>query len=156
MGKVKVGDRVPFFSLPNQDGRMVDLSDYIGKPIVVFFYPKDETPGCIKETCAFRDSHDQFIEAGVTVFGISADTIDSHKSFKLKYKLPYDLLSDENNKVRKTFGVSADLFGLIPGRVTYIIDNHGIVRRIFNNQLNFKKHVDESLKMIELFTQLNT
>lgn len=156
MGKVKVGDNVPFFRLLNQDGKLVDLSVYIGKPIVVFFYPKDETPGCIKEACAFRDSHDQFIAAGANVFGISADSVDSHKSFKLKFNLPYDLLSDENNKVRKTFGVSADLFGLIPGRVTYIIDDQGIVRHIFNNQLNFKKHVDESLKILESFTPVTS
>ena len=154
MGKVKIGQKIPLFKLLNQDGKLVDIANYVGKPIVIYFYPKDDTPGCTKEACTFRDGYERFSHAGVHVFGISADSVESHKSFGQKYSLPYDLLSDKNNKVRNLFGVPADLFGFIPGRVTYVVDNDGIVRHIINNQLNPVKHVEESLQEIEKFGQL--
>lgn len=148
MNKLKVGDKVPYFKLLNQNGKLVDIEAHLGSPIVLFFYPKDDTPGCTKEVCAFRDEHIRFAEAGTTVFGISGDSVKSHNSFKSKFNLPYDLLADEDNKIRKAFGVPSNLFGFIPGRVTYIIDDQGIIRHIFNDQLNSEKHVQESLKII--------
>lgn len=149
MKKIKIGDRIPDFSLYNQDGKLMNMHELIGHPMVIYFYPKDDTPGCTREACAFRDDFHQFTELDVTVFGISNDSIASHKQFKEKYKLPFDLLADDENKVRKTFGVPADLFGLIAGRGTYVIDGQGVVRHVFNNQFNFKKHVSEAIKVIK-------
>ncbi len=151
MGKVKKGDRLPDFKLFNQDGKLIEIAAYKGKPMVVYFYPKDDTIGCTREACGFRDDYHLFSKAGAIVFGISADTVDSHKKFRAKYRLPFDLLSDPDNKVRNIFGVPADLFGLIPGRVTYICDSKGIVRHIFNSQMNAKKHVEESLRILSSF-----
>ena len=147
--KVRIGDRVPDFRLLNQDGQLIDIRSQLGKPIIIYFYPKDNTIGCTKEACAFRDDYHQFSKAGVKVFGISADTVESHRKFRIKYRLPFDLLSDENNKVRNAFGVQADLFGLIPGRVTYVIDGNGVIRHTYNNQMNATKHVDESLRILK-------
>jgi len=149
MKKIEIGDRVPNFSLLNQEGKLINIRKFIGKPLVIYFYPKDDTPGCTREACAFRDHHHQFTDLGVTVFGISDDSVSSHKKFKQKYLLPFDLLSDEGNIVRKTFGVTPDLLGLIPGRSTYVIDNQGVVCQIINNQINFKKHVSESIQIIK-------
>ena len=127
MAAIKVGDRVPDFSLPSQTGTTVNISDLIGKKfLVIYFYPKDDTPGCTAESCAFRDSYEVFTDAGAEVIGISADSPQSHQQFAQKYNLPFTLLSDSNNRVRKLFGVPATLF-VLPGRVTYIIDKEGIV-----------------------------
>lgn len=151
MKNIKIGDKLPNFKLFNQDGKLIYIANYLGNPIVIYFYPKDDTIGCTKEACSFRDEYHRFSDAGVSVFGISADTVESHKKFKSKYRLPFDLLSDEDNKVRKTFGVPSDLFGIIPGRVTYIADSQGIVRHIYNNQMNAKKHIEESLRILDTF-----
>ena len=145
---VQVGDRAPVFTLPNQSGTLVNLTDLLGqKPIVLYFYPKDDTPGCTAESCAFRDSYEIFQEAGAEVIGISADTPASHQQFASKYRLPFTLLSDTDNRVRKLYGVPATLF-ILPGRVTYVIDQEGIVRHIFDSQLDFKAHVQESLSVL--------
>ncbi len=149
MKRVEVGDKVPHFRLYNQDGKIIDITHYIGKPMVIYFYPKDNTPGCTKEACGFRDEYHRFSKAGIRVFGISEDSVESHKKFKSKYRLPFDLLSDKNNQVRKAFGVEPDLFGLIPGRVTFVIDRHGIVRLIIDNQLNINKHIESALKAVD-------
>ncbi len=145
---VQVGDRAPVFTLPNQSGTLVNLTDLLGqKPIVLYFYPKDDTPGCTAESCAFRDSYEIFQEAGAEVIGISADTPASHQQFASKYRLPFTLFSDTDNRVRKLYGVPATLF-VLPGRVTYVIDREGIVRHIFDSQLDFKAHVQESLSAL--------
>ncbi|HUU76829.1 MAG TPA: peroxiredoxin [candidate division Zixibacteria bacterium] len=147
--KVKVGDKAPLFSLRKESGEEVKLVDFIGKKnIVLYFYPKDYTAGCTAEACSFRDRYELFVKAGAEVIGISGDSIESHSEFSTTYNLQFILLSDEDNKVRKLFGVGSTL-GIIPGRVTYIIDKNGIVRHIFSSQFNPKKHVDESLKILD-------
>jgi len=151
MAAIKVGDRVPNFSLPSQTGTTFNIGDLIGKKsLVIYFYPKDDTPGCTAESCAFRDSYEVFTDAGAEVIGISADSPQSHQQFAQKYNLPFTLLSDSDNRVRKLFGVPSTLF-VLPGRVTYIIDQEGIVRHIFDSMLDFKAHVTESLNTIKSF-----
>jgi peroxiredoxin Q/BCP len=145
---VKVGDTAPDFTLPSQSGASVKLSDFRGKSVVLYFYPKDDTPGCTKESCAFRDQYEVFTNAGAEVIGVSADSPESHQRFATKYQLPFTLLSDTGNQVRKLYGVPATL-GLLPGRVTYIIDQQGVVQHIFNSQFNFQGHVDEALKTLQ-------
>lgn len=115
---------------------------------MLFFYPKDDTPGCTKEACAFRDAYADFVELGCEVFGISSDAAPAHEAFQQKYKLPYPLLSDTQKKVRQQFGVPSSLFGLIPGRVTYVIDLDGKVAGIFNSQTNPVGHITEALKVV--------
>jgi peroxiredoxin Q/BCP len=149
MISVKVGDRAPDFSLPSQSGKIVSLGDFLSKKsVVLYFYPKDDTPGCTAESCAFRDRYEVFQEAGAEVIGISADSPDSHQRFAAKYQLPFTLLSDTNNQVRKSYGVPATLF-VLPGRVTYVIDKQGIIRHIFDSQFDFKAHVEEALKTLQ-------
>jgi peroxiredoxin Q/BCP len=147
---IKIGDTCPTFQLYNQNRDLIDLNAFIGvQTLVIFFYPKDETPGCTKEVCTFRDNMDAFIEAGAAVFGISSDTVDKHEQFHQKFNLNFHLLSDQKQEVRKTFGVPSNLFGLIPGRVTYIIDKSGKVRGVFNSQTNPAKHVAEALNCLK-------
>ena len=147
--KVKVGEPAPLFSLPNEAGEEVKLEDYIGKKsIVLYFYPKDYTGGCTAQACSFRDRYELFLKAGAEVIGISADSSESHTEFSASYKLPFVLLSDEKNEVRKLYNVGSTL-GIIPGRVTYIIDKQGIIQHIFSSQFNPKKHIDEALKILE-------
>ncbi len=145
---VRVGDRAPDFTLTSQTGAPVSLSDFHGKQaVVLYFYPKDDTPGCTAESCAFRDSYEVFKEVGAEVIGISGDSPESHRQFANKYTLPFTLVSDTGNKVRQQYGVPATLW-VLPGRVTYVIDKAGIVRHIFDSQLNFSAHVDEALKTL--------
>ncbi|WP_315791660.1 peroxiredoxin [Fischerella sp. JS2] len=146
---VKVGDIAPDFTLPSQSGSLVSISNYRGqKCVVLYFYPKDDTPGCTAESCAFRDQYEVFQDAGAEVIGISGDSPESHQKFAHKHQLPFILLSDTSNQVRKLYGVPATL-GLLPGRVTYVIDQDGVVRHIFNSQFNFKGHVEEALKTLQ-------
>lgn len=146
---LKVGDVAPDFTLKSQDGSEVSLSDFRGKKdVVVYFYPKDDTPGCTKEACAFRDRHQVFQDVGAEVIGISDDSPQSHKQFAAKYNLPFTLLSDTGSKVRKLYGVPATLW-ILPGRVTYVIDKEGVVRHIFDSMLNFDAHVEEAMKTLE-------
>ena len=149
---VKVGDKAPDFTLPSQMGDNVTLSEFICKKnIVLYFYPKDESPGCTKEACSFRDSYEELTRLGAEVLGVSGQSVESHKSFATHYGLPFILLSDEDNTVRKLYGVPSTL-GIIPGRVTYIIDKQGVVRSIFSSQTQATKHVQEAtdaLKQIE-------
>jgi peroxiredoxin Q/BCP len=148
-GKIKVGDMAPDFTLPDQTGSLTSLKDFIGKKtIVLYFYPKDFSRGCTAEACAFRDSYDVFVEAGAQVIGISSQSVDSHNRFVMLNKLPFILLSDESGKVRELYGVPSNL-GILPGRVTYIIDKKGIVRHVFSSQLNATKHVEEALRIVK-------
>ena len=146
---VKVGDRAPDFTLPSLTGEPVSLETFLGKKnIVLYFYPKDNTPGCTTEACSFRDSYEVFQEAGAEVIGISSDSEKSHQQFAKQYRLPFILLSDLGGVVRKFYGVPAT-FGLLPGRVTYIIDKQGIVRHIFSSQFAPQMHVAEALKVLK-------
>ncbi|XP_026431322.1 peroxiredoxin Q, chloroplastic-like [Papaver somniferum] len=147
--KVNKGSVPPAFTLKDQDNKPVSLSKFKGKPVVLYFYPADETPGCTKQACAFRDSYEKFKKAGAQVVGISGDSPDSHKAFAKKFRLPYTLLSDEGNKIRKEWGVPSDLFGTLPGRQTYVLDKNLTVQYIYNNQFQPEKHIDETLKILQ-------
>jgi peroxiredoxin Q/BCP len=144
-----IGDRVPAFALPDQGGTLVSLDTFLGRgPVVVFFYPKDDSPGCTVEACRFRDLNPEFIAAGATVVGISVDDPASHRAFVEKHQLGYTLLSDVDGKVRGLFGVGKQLLGLVDGRVTFILDKDGVVRHRFDSMLRVKRHVDEALGIV--------
>ncbi len=146
---VQVGQLAPDFSLTNQAGETVILSSFRGqKAVVLYFYPKDDTPGCTVESCSFRDSYEDFQQIGAEVIGVSSDSPSSHQQFASKYKLPFTLVSDADGKVRREYGVPSTL-GLLPGRVTYVIDQAGVVRHIFNSQFNPKAHVAEAKKVLQ-------
>ena len=151
--RVSVGSKAPDFTLPSQSGEMVNLKDFLGqKPVVLFFYPKDDTPGCTKEVCAIRDDCEEFGKLDAEVVGISSDSVESHRRFASKHDLPFTLLSDEGGKVRRLYGVP-NPFGLFPGRVTYIIDEEGVVRHVFSSQLGVERHVEEALKALQSINQ---
>jgi peroxiredoxin Q/BCP len=146
---VKVGDTAPDFSLPAANGGIVSLKDFRGqKAVVLYFYPKDDTPGCTAESCAFRDQYEVFKAAGAEVIGVSGDSAESHQRFAAKYNLPFTLLSDKGDQLRKLYGATA-AFGLFPGRVTYVIDKTGVVRYVFDSMFNFTGHVEEALKTLQ-------
>jgi thioredoxin-dependent peroxiredoxin len=148
-GQIKVGDRMPDFSLPDKNGTIVHIKDYLGtKTLVIYFYPKDETKGCTSEACTFRDDYNAFVSNNSEVIGISADSPASHKKFAANHNLPFILLSDEKNEVRSLFGVPGSMFGLLPGRVTYVVDKQGIVKLVFNSQTHFDEHSKEALQII--------
>lgn len=148
MSSVSVGEEAPPFRLRNQDGTPVSLADFRGKKaVVLYFYPKDETPGCTREACTFRDSYEAFVEAGAEVLGISGDSVSSHKGFAEHHRLPFTLLADEGNEVRKAYGVPSTMW-ILPGRVTYVIDKQSVVRHVFNSQLQAAKHVEEALEVV--------
>lgn len=147
---MKIGDKVPAFQLPDQDGNVFKLDDALGKgPLVFFFYPKDETPVCTAEACSFRDANDDFVKAGATVFGVSSDDVASHKKFADKHKLNYRLLADVGGKVREQLGVPRSFFGLKDGRVTYVVDKGGVVRMVHEAALSAQAHVDQAIGIIK-------
>jgi peroxiredoxin Q/BCP len=136
------------FSLTDQDGNLLKISNYLGKKkLVIFFYPQDGSLNCTREACYFRDLSDVFDEADAIVIGISSQSVESHKEFAEKNRLKYTLLSDNGNIVRKLFGVPSRVFGLIPGRVTYVADRSGKVVYIFDSQTETQRHADEALKI---------
>ena len=148
MGKIQIGDIIPHFSLPDQEGTVIDLNTIIGrKKLVIFFYPEDGSLNCTREACYFRDLSDVFEEADAVIIGISGQSVESHKEFAEKNRLKYTLLSDSGNHVRKLFGVPGRMFGLIPGRVTYVADKSGKVVYIFDSQTETQRHADEALKI---------
>ena len=147
--RIEVGDIAPDFALPNSSGVAQKLSDFQGKSeVVLFFYPKDDSPACRAEACAFRDSYDEFQKVGAEVIGISAGTSESQDRFTTKRKLPYRLVSDQEGTLQRLYKVPKT-FGFIPGRVTYVIDRQGIVRHIFNSQFRPAKHVEEALEVLK-------
>jgi len=147
--ELKTGDFAPDFTLKDQYGELVKLSDFRHKKnLVVYFYPKDETSGCTAQACAFRDQYLDFQEAGAEVIGISSDSTSSHVKFASKHKLPFILLSDEGGKVRKLYGVP-NTFMLIPGRVSFVVDMNGVIRYVFNSQFNATGHIEKTLDILK-------
>lgn len=146
---LKPGDRVPEFTLPDQDGKPTSLRELLSEGcLVLYFYPRDDTPGCTAEACGFRDDHDEFVRAGATVVGVSSDGVVSHRRFREKHRLPFRLLSDGDGELRRRFGVPRTL-GVLDGRVTYVIDPRGVVRHVFDSQLRTRRHVEEALRVVE-------
>lgn len=146
---LSVGEVAPDFTLQSQKGEAVRLSDFRGKKtVVLFFYPKDDTPGCTAESCSFRDRYDTFVEAGAEVIGVSGDSVESHESFAKKHRLPMTLLSDPGGEIAARYGVKP-LLGILPGRVTFVIDRDGIIRHVFSSQLRATRHVDEALTVVK-------
>ncbi len=146
---IETGQKAPDFILPDQNGERHQLSTHYGNPIVVYFYPKDDTPGCTKEACSFRDNWDALKGAGVTVFGISADSVESHKSFAEKHSLPFPLLSDPEMAVIKEWGAFGmkNMYGkkfesIL--RYTFVIDENGVVKKVFKRPKN-DIHAEEVL-----------
>ncbi len=148
MSRIKVGDTAPDIALFTGGGEQIRLSDYSGQnPVVLFFYPKDGSPVCTREACALRDSYDDFVEAGAVVIGISSDSAAQHQAFASSHRLPFTLISDSDGRLRQAFGVPKSM-GLLPGRVTYVIDTEGIVRHVFSSQFAADRHVQEALEVI--------
>jgi peroxiredoxin Q/BCP len=146
---IQAGDKAPDFTLPSQTGEAVRLSDRLAEHnVVLYFYPKDETRGCTAEACAFRDRYEVFADAGAEVIGVSSDSVDKHAGFADHYQLPFTLVSDQGGAVRKAYGVPAAL-GVLPGRVTYVIDRTGTVRHVFNSMLNIGGHIDDALTVVK-------
>jgi thioredoxin-dependent peroxiredoxin len=145
--KIQVGSKVPEFSLLDQYGKEFHSKDIAGKEkLVIYFYPKDETPGCTKEACTFRDNYEVFSNAGARIIGISGQSVESHKKFAENHNLPFTLLSDPDNKVRKQFGVKS---GPIPGRVTFVVDKTGTVVYLFDSQTQAARHVEEAMRVLK-------
>jgi peroxiredoxin Q/BCP len=150
---IAVGDKCPIFKLKDQNNADFDIKTVLGKKVlVIYFYPKDDTPGCTAEACSFRDSYEDFKDLGCDVIGISSDSAEKHAKFAEKNRLSFTLLADTSKAVRKQFGVPGNLFGLIPGRVTYIIDKKGIVRHIYNSLTNAARHIQESINAVKTIT----
>ncbi|MFI0898642.1 peroxiredoxin [Streptomyces sp. NPDC020983] len=147
MGTLQVGGKAPDFTLPDQTGKQVTLSGILGEKVVVlYFYPKDNTRGCTAEACSFRDSYESFTAAGAEVVGISSDSVATHEGFAGRHELPFVLLSDRDRAVRKLYGASA--LGLLPGRITFVIDREGVIRHTFSSMTNIGGHIDDALKVV--------
>ncbi len=146
---IKIGDKCPDFQLPDATGKIFKISELINKKkLIIYFYPKDDTPGCTLEACSFRDRYEDFKDFDCEVIGISSDNEQKHAAFATRHQLPFILLADKDKTVRKLFGVPGNLFGLIPGRVTYIIGVDGIVKGIYNSQTNPLGHIEKALDLV--------
>ncbi len=146
---LKLGDKIPNFTSKDSLGDDFDSASVVGKkPVIFYFYPKDNTPGCTAQACSFRDQYEDFKHLGAEVIGISSDSVASHEKFAKQYHLPFKLLSDNDKKIRTLFGVKPNLFGLIPGRVTYVADKEGIIRLVFDS-LVATSHIPKALEMIK-------
>jgi peroxiredoxin Q/BCP len=153
---LQVGDKIPNFSAKDSKGNDFDSASVVGKkPVVFYFYPKDNTPGCTAQACSFRDQYEDFKDLGAEVIGISSDSVASHEKFAKQYKLPFLLLSDNDKKLRNIFGVKPTLFGLIPGRVTYVVDRNGIIQLIFDS-LVATNHISKALEKIKKIVTENS
>ena len=145
---LSIGDRAPLVALRDADGVERRSDQLAGQALVLFFYPKDDTPGCTMEACAFRDSYADLQALGAEVWGVSGDDASSHQRFAGKHQLPYPLLVDTGNQLRRAYGVPAVL-GLLPGRVTYVIDGEGVIRHVFNNLLDGPAHRREAIEALQ-------
>ena len=145
---IQIGDKLPHFTAVKQGGTAFDSNSIQNKPVVIYFYPKDKTPGCTTQACSFRDAYQDFQDLGAEVIGVSGDSATSHQNFQQKYKLPFILLSDADRKLRRLFGVPNALFGLLPGRVTYVFDAKGYCIYIFDS-ISAKNHITKALDAIK-------
>lgn len=146
---LRVGDVAPDFARATHTGEVFSLQANRGRWVVVFFYPKDFTPACTAQSCAFRDGFGELASLGAAVIGVSGDDDASHARFADKHGLPYPLVSDGDGSLRALFGVPRSLFGLVPGRVTYAIDPAGVVRLVFNSQLRAGEHAKRAVTVIK-------
>jgi len=148
---IKVGDEAPDFTFTLKNGSTASLKALRQqqKAVVLYFYPKDDTPGCTAQACSFRDSYEAFSDAGAEVIGVSSDGSQSHDAFASKHRLPFSLVSDADGSLRKSYGVPRSFLGLMPGRVTYVIDRDGIVRHVFDSQLQATRHISEALDVLK-------
>ena len=145
MPPIRVGDPAPDVTLTTADGATIRLGDLRGRSaVVLFFYPKDGTPVCTQEACAFRDSYEKFRTAGAEVIGVSADSDERHRAFAARHGLPFPLVADTDGSVRKAFGAPS-ILGVVPGRTTYVIDREGIVRTVFTANFVSAAHVQKAL-----------
>ena len=146
---LKVGDIIPNFKAKDANGNAFESQNIVGKkPVVIYFYPRDNTPGCTAEACSFRDQYEDFKALGAEVIGISSDSVSSHQQFSTQFKLPFILLSDKDKKIKHLFGVAPGLFGLMPGRVTYVADKNGVIQMMFDSMLS-TKHIPKALEAIQ-------
>lgn len=145
---MKIGDQAPDFSLPTGNGDTFHLAAQRGKPVVLYFYPKDDTPGCTAEACAFRDQYEDFTDLGAVVVGVSSDSEASHQKFSQKHRLPFPLLADAGGQLRKRYEVPRALLGLLPGRVTFVIDANGKIAYIFNSLSGATDHVSKTKEVL--------
>lgn len=147
---LSVNDKAPIFSGIGDDGREVNIRDYLGRNnVILYFYPKDNSPGCTKEACRFRDEFDEFSRLNAVIIGVNPADVESHRKFKEKRNLPFTIISDKDKKIYRAYDVKA---GLISERVTYVIDKEGIIREVYNSQMNYMKHPEiakEALLKIE-------
>ena len=145
---LKKGDRIPSITLVDQDGKNVSLDSFRGNPLIIYFYPKDNTRVCTAQACGFRANYEAFQEMGAEVIGISGESHESHKQVTNKRKLPFILLSDPKKEARKAFKLPS-LLGLLPGRVTFIVDKEGIIKHTFRADFNAEQHIKEALKVVQ-------
>jgi len=146
---LKIGDNLPEFSLYNQSNELILSTSFKNKFLIIFFYPKDDSPGCTKEVCSFRDSYSELKNIDTEIIGISSDSITNHQKFAKNFYINYNLLSDYKKKVIKLFGVPKSFFGLLPGRVTYIFDPNRKLLKIINSQFDINSHITISKKIIK-------
>ncbi|MES2543982.1 MAG: peroxiredoxin [Bacteroidota bacterium] len=147
--KLQIGDTIPHFRAKDTNGNNFDSKEVIGiKPTVIYFYPKDNTPGCTAQACDFRDQYGDFKKFGAEIIGVSGDSTESHQKFTKQYQLPFILLSDSDKEIRKLFGVPTNIFGLLPGRVTYVADKNGKIVLVYNS-ISAKNHQFEALEALK-------
>lgn len=146
---LRVGDAAPPIEVKTHQGLRLNLQELLEDgPVVLYFYPRDETPGCTAQACAFRDTYEDFRDAGARVIGVSSDDTDSHKDFADRHGLPFPLIPDTDGSLRQAFGVPRT-FGLLPGRVTYVIGQDGLIHHVFSSQLRPDQHIQEALDVVE-------
>ena len=141
---LQLGDQAPDFTLPTDRGELFHLAGQRGRPVVLYFYPKDDTPGCTAEACAFRDQYADFLDLGAVVVGVSSDSEASHQRFSQKHRLPFPLLADAGGQLRRVYQVPRALLGLLPGRVTFVIDKEGKIAYVFNSLGGATDHVSRA------------
>ena len=147
---LSIGQQAPDFEKPTHKGETISLAKLRGdKAVVLYFYLKDETPGCTAEACTFRDAYEDFTDAGAVVIGVSQDSLASHEKFAAHHRLPFELISDEDGTLRRAYEVPSSMLGILPGRVTYVIDRDGKVAHVFNSQIQAKRHVKEALDVVK-------